>query len=746
MKTCPKCYSACHDHERLCGVCGALLTTNGTPEQDPFVGKVIAGNFLLKRHVGGGAMGSIYLAEQISLGKTVCIKLLHEHLLGDSSLAHRFEREARAASRLKHPNCIQIIDFGQTRDGLLYMAMEYIAGKDLGDILYREFPLEPSRIIHILEQVTSALDEAHAMGIIHRDLKPENIMLEDRRLEKDFVKVLDFGIAKITDRETTEADSFQTMTGVVCGTPEYMSPEQARGEKLDARSDLYALGVLLYQLLTNELPFGGDTAVEIVTKHLREDPVPPRLLRPAVPRELEELALALMAKDRELRPPSALTVRDELEKIGQMLSDAETRRGYDSERTIPGMAFSEAFSQYGGGGDRTLVTMPPDFEAMERLLAGDTGKGDVPAATNAAAAADHAPRSAGGSTVQTRATRPNSERAKPREDVATVRRGVPPVATFGPDDTIPDGAGSPVDVPRVRARGRGPAGQDFIDTVPERSVSGGGSRWALVALGLVGAAVIVYLGYLFLVASTGESGGTAPEPASAADVVSAGVDDVVAAVPTAVRPATGTGPGLVVVPDEGRGGTDTRRVAVPAVAGPGTAAMVSREADAGGQAESGAAAADVAEPGATAGGADSGTRGAMGSAEGAPEDAAEAAGDAGPSAAGAANDGVREAPVPPSGRRARREAHEARGARKEEAHRLETEADAARARGDYGAAIDLYKKSHRLDHRPLLLKKLGQCYNARNDFSSGSRYLRQYLKTLPEGDPRRELITRQIRD
>ena len=297
---------------------------------DPMVGRTISDNFKLLSAIGSGAMGTIYKAQQLSLGKTIVIKLLHRHLLGDPTLSKRFHREAKAASRLNHPNLIQIIDFGQMDNGLLFIAMEHVAGIDLAEMVYRDFPLDERRIVHILKQVCFALDEAHANGVLHRDLKPENIMIGDRRNTKDFVKVLDFGIAKLQDN-VADAQSFQTVAGVVCGTPEYMSPEQARGDKLDGRTDLYALGIILYQLMTNRLPFEGESALGIVTKHLTEKPVPPSKLQADVSRGLENLCLSLLSKDREQRPPSALDVAAELERIDREIEAKRLRQFGTSE-------------------------------------------------------------------------------------------------------------------------------------------------------------------------------------------------------------------------------------------------------------------------------------------------------------------------------------------------------------------------------------------------------------------------------
>jgi serine/threonine-protein kinase len=275
-------------------------------DADTLVGKVIARNFRVEQLIGTGGMGRVYRARQISLDKPVVLKVLHPHFNNDTQLVQRFQREARAASRLNHPNSISIIDFGQAEDGTLFMAMELLHGRDLFTLLQSEFPLAYTRLGRIMVQVCSALAEAHAQNIIHRDLKPENIMVEDRRDQKDFVKVLDFGIAKIQD-PSEEGSRALTQQGMVCGTPEYMSPEQARGENLDARSDIYAVGVLMFQLVTGDLPFKAETALGIVTKHITEAPPSPRAVRPEVgiPPGVEAIILRCMEKRAERRYQTA---------------------------------------------------------------------------------------------------------------------------------------------------------------------------------------------------------------------------------------------------------------------------------------------------------------------------------------------------------------------------------------------------------------------------------------------------------
>jgi eukaryotic-like serine/threonine-protein kinase len=286
---------------------------------DPLPGRLIAGNFRIEKLIGQGAMGNVYQAEQLSLGKAVAVKVLHPHLMDDEKLVGRFKREAKSASKLNHPNSIQIIDSGQDADGTLYIAMELLAGRDLAQVIRDDFPLPLPRVVRIMSQVMSALDEAHAMGVIHRDLKPSNIMLiERRRGEKDFVKVCDFGIAKATTADGEEdRQQMLTIQGLVCGTPEYMSPEQARAETLDGRSDLYSAAIILYQLVTGDIPYKADSPMGIVSRHLAEIPTRPSARRPdlPIPKAMDDLILRGMEKSREARFASAVEFRAALEAV-----------------------------------------------------------------------------------------------------------------------------------------------------------------------------------------------------------------------------------------------------------------------------------------------------------------------------------------------------------------------------------------------------------------------------------------------
>jgi len=316
MPTCPACQASLSEGAKFCTSCGAKAPRGPTSTEDPLIGRIFASNFRIEKLLGVGGMGKVYKGVQISLDKPVVLKVLHPHYADDETIVHRFHREARAASRLNHPNSINIIDFGQDEDGTLFMAMEFISGRDLFTMMYSEPQLPEQRIADILIQVCSALADAHEQGVIHRDLKPENIMVERRRDQQDFVKVLDFGIAKLQNPEGHETRAL-TAAGMVCGTPEYMAPEQARGEELDARTDVYALGVLLYQMATNELPFQADNAIGIVTKHIVEQPVPPREKAPDknISPALEEIILRCMAKKPEERFATVLDLQRALKAL-----------------------------------------------------------------------------------------------------------------------------------------------------------------------------------------------------------------------------------------------------------------------------------------------------------------------------------------------------------------------------------------------------------------------------------------------
>jgi len=282
---------------------------------DPMLGRVLAGKMELRQVLGSGAMGVVYRAHHLALDKQIAIKVLKSEGKADPTRARRFKAEARAASRLDHPHSVRILDFGEDgEDGLLYLAMEFVEGEDLQATIKRERRLSPERSARIMVQVLGALATAHDAGVIHRDMKPGNVMLlrktDDDGRDGDFVKVCDFGLAKILDAGLDDPSGAPlTKQGAIFGTPAYMSPEQARGDTLDARSDLYSCGIILYRMVTGEPPFHSDTAWGILMKQLN-DPMPPmEQWVPDLPPELIRIVEKTMEKDREKRWASAREMR-----------------------------------------------------------------------------------------------------------------------------------------------------------------------------------------------------------------------------------------------------------------------------------------------------------------------------------------------------------------------------------------------------------------------------------------------------
>ena len=276
------------------------------PAVDPLIGMLIAGRYTISKKLGEGGMGAVYLAQHNLLEKAVALKLLHSEFARKADLVERFMQEAKSASRIRHENVIDISDFGTTPEGLVFFAMEHLKGHDLHEDIARArlagqlLPWARSKKIFL--QICSALTAAHSKGIIHRDLKPENIFLVDFLGEPDFVKLLDFGIAKLT--EVNEEGRKLTKTGMLFGTPEYMSPEQARGENVDHRVDVYAMGCILFQLVTGRVPFEADNFMGVLSMHLTEPPpsIPPEVFdRIGAPRELAAVIDRALLKNRDER-------------------------------------------------------------------------------------------------------------------------------------------------------------------------------------------------------------------------------------------------------------------------------------------------------------------------------------------------------------------------------------------------------------------------------------------------------------
>jgi serine/threonine-protein kinase len=331
MSFCPRCSALCGETHTFCFACGGELAKH-TSQEDPLVGLTLPGGYRVTHAVGVGGMGRVYCAEQVALGRTVAVKVVHPHLADDELTVARFLNEARAASRMSHPNSVAIFDFGRTEQGQPYIVMEYLRGRDLARVADAEGPLPLRRVADIMRQTLAALGEAHALGIVHRDLKPDNIVLEPLRSGLDFVKVVDFGLAKILETDApspAKGGANLTRPGLVCGTPEYMSPEQGRGDPLDGRADLYALGVVIFELLAGRVPFVADTATKTLLMHLSE-PVPdPRNVAPdrSIPEPLAKLCVKALAKGRDDRFQTAEAFTAALDEA---LTEVEGRPSYDA--------------------------------------------------------------------------------------------------------------------------------------------------------------------------------------------------------------------------------------------------------------------------------------------------------------------------------------------------------------------------------------------------------------------------------
>ncbi len=279
---------------------------------DPLVGRTIDGRYRVEGVLGEGGMGLVYRSKHIVLGKPLAIKVLRPDVSRDEEIITRFRQEAQSASSIGNQHIIDISDFGTLPDGSTYFVMEFLDGSDLTKVIENQQPIAPARVVHIAKQLCAALGAAHEIGIVHRDLKPDNIYLIKRGGDPDFVKVLDFGIAKVGG-----SSSKLTRAGQVFGTPHYMSPEQCSGSGVDHRTDIYAIGVILYEMVTGQVPFDADNLMGILTKHLYEEPQPPSQHRADIPPELEQVVLRCMSKSTEQRYQTMQELLDDLLRIEQ---------------------------------------------------------------------------------------------------------------------------------------------------------------------------------------------------------------------------------------------------------------------------------------------------------------------------------------------------------------------------------------------------------------------------------------------
>ncbi|MBD0370905.1 MAG: serine/threonine protein kinase [Pyrinomonadaceae bacterium] len=334
MKTCPRCGREFQDPTTLCPLDGTVLEKSG----DELVGQMLTDRYRIDERISEGGMGTVYRATHVLMDKRVAIKVLHPSLAADDKIVARFSREARAASRISHPHALNVTDFGESESGVVFLVMEYLDGRTLKDIIQSEGPLPLNRAVEIVKQVAGALDAAHAEGVVHRDLKSDNIMLIAGANGSDWAKVLDFGIAKIKEN-TGNTDPGLTAPNLIIGTPQYMSPEQcSQASEIDARSDIYSLGVIIYEMLTGHVPFTGESPTAIMMKHLQEPPPSVLEERDDLPPQVGMVITSALAKRPEDRFQSAGELSD---AFSSAAAGEQPARAVSAAATNPASASSE---------------------------------------------------------------------------------------------------------------------------------------------------------------------------------------------------------------------------------------------------------------------------------------------------------------------------------------------------------------------------------------------------------------------
>jgi len=401
MKVCPECDREYDDDVDFCARDGSKLRARDESSEDPLIGRMLDGQWRIEEKIGEGGMGAIYLASQESVGREVAIKTLRTALSENEEFAERFMREARVTSSINHPHCVTIFDFGQTENNTLYLAMEFLDGEPLADRMDRG-STSMRTAFEVGIQVASALSAAHRHEVVHRDLKPDNIFLLDIADGSTFTKVLDFGISK----ELGSEDDL-TQTGQIFGTPQYMSPEQARGADLDARSDLYSLGCILYEMVSGRPPFDGDKSMEILVAHVQEEVVSIREVSDReVPSRFADLIMGLLEKDREARPARAEEVRGSLEGMFEDLVGSDGGKipeGAGGAPSPDGVDDRETPGGGGGGGGEEIGETNGDVARVE-----ETPSGGAPATPAPESSSEPSERRAAAPGGNTRSQEPDS--------------------------------------------------------------------------------------------------------------------------------------------------------------------------------------------------------------------------------------------------------------------------------------------------------------------------------------------------
>ncbi len=335
---------------------------------DPLLGKVVSDRYRVIKKLGEGGMGAVYLVEHVFIEKRVALKVLAPELSRKADLTARFLQEAKSASRIGHENVIDISDFGQSPEGWVYFAMEYLQGQDLGQVVRAEGAIPWRRARPIILQVCKALGAAHAKGIVHRDMKPENVFLIERGGRSDFVKLLDFGIAKVQSADG-EGPKL-TQTGMIFGTPEYMAPEQAEGKACDQRADIYAVGCVIHHLIVGEPPFQAENFVGMLTKHLLEQPKPPSVRQPSfgITPQMDALVLKALAKKPEERFQSMAELMASVEAIADAVTPGASVAGAAEDQSP---ARGSLTRPMGGSDGMPIIATSGRVSHTDMIAAGD---------------------------------------------------------------------------------------------------------------------------------------------------------------------------------------------------------------------------------------------------------------------------------------------------------------------------------------------------------------------------------------
>jgi serine/threonine-protein kinase len=374
---CPRCRTAFDQLGQFCRHCGAEMTPNPafaqtgqveaiadrrlTDSNQAWLGKIVDGRYRVIEVIGRGGMGVVYRVEHLRMGKIAAMKVLHRDLASDPDVVQRFEREAAAISRLNHPHTVQVFDFGNAQ-GNLYLIMELVRGLDMGRVVTRDGPIPWARAAPLLAQICGALQEAHELGIVHRDLKPENVLITRTTGGRDYAKVLDFGLAKLDQRGAPDPTDKQA----IVGTPYFMAPEQIRGDEVDARTDIYSFGALMFEVLTGQHVYQGTTAVGVLTKHLTGDADAPSMRAPkmAIPPEVDHLCRKALARDPAQRWQTASELAEAIEQIyAETVTESTPHRSLAS-RALRGGGLTVAAED----SDSDLRLRRSDLDDFERGL------------------------------------------------------------------------------------------------------------------------------------------------------------------------------------------------------------------------------------------------------------------------------------------------------------------------------------------------------------------------------------------